>query len=85
MADAVRSQIRWHAELGANGFDDLKPQDAAENARWRLEAIVRLLDRLDDTARLARVFGVVGMEPDERLKRSLQNGDKFKVGEFKRF
>ncbi len=71
MPDTIRSHIRWHAELGANGFDDMKPQDAAENARWRLEAIVRILDRLDDTARLARMFGVAGMEADERLKRSL--------------
>ena len=71
MIDTARSQLRWHAELGVNGFDTMEPQDAAENARGRLEAIVHILDELEDTARLARVLGVIGFEPGERLKRSL--------------
>lgn len=62
-------RIRWHAELGANSFDTLPTEDAAANAQWRLDAIVRLLDHLDDTDRLIRIFGVVGIEPRIGRKR----------------
>lgn len=61
----VRQHIRWHAELGANSFESLKPEDAVENARWRLEAIVRYLDRLDDADRTARVLRLVGLDATE--------------------
>lgn len=73
IADSARAQLRWHAELGANGFDTLDAQAAAENARWRLEAIVRALDELDDTAHLARIFAVVGVEPRIGRKREISH------------
>lgn len=62
------AQVRWHAELGANGFDWLAPDDAAENARLSLISIVELLDDLDDTDRLVSILGVVGVEPRFRRK-----------------
>lgn len=61
----VRNRIRWHAELGASGFETLPPEDAAEHAQWRLEAIVRYLDRLDDADRSARIFRIAGIEVGE--------------------
>ena len=60
---ATLERIRWHAELGANSFDTLPPAAAAENAEWRLNAIVRALDRLDDTLRLTEIFRLVGVKP----------------------
>lgn len=68
MADTLLSHIRWHAERGANGFEDRQPQDAADNARMRLEAIVQLLDEVDDAAGFARVVSIIGPEVGERLK-----------------
>lgn len=60
---ATLQRIRWHAEIGANSFDTLPERQAAENAEWRLNAIVRALDRLEDTLRLTGIFGVVGVKP----------------------
>ncbi len=62
VADRVRAHVRWHAELGESGFDTLPEDEAAEHARWRLGAILRYLDRLDDTDRSARIFRIVGLE-----------------------
>lgn len=61
----VRNRIRWQAELGASGFETLPPEDAAENAQIKLEAIVRYLDRLDDADRSARIFRLAGIEVGE--------------------
>lgn len=61
----MRAHIRWHAELGDNGFDTLPTDEAAEHAQWRLRAIVRYLDRLDDADRTVRIFRVVGLKSGE--------------------
>lgn len=52
----VRAHIRWHAELGENGFDTLPADEAAEHAQWRLAAIGRYLDRLESNERTARII-----------------------------
>ena len=64
--------MRWMAELGLNAFDTLSPEDAADEARLKLGAIVELLDHLDDTDFLASVFGAVGIEPRIGSKRTIR-------------
>lgn len=58
----VRNKIRWHAECGASVFETMPPEEALDHAQWRLEAIVRYLDRLDDADRSVRIFQLVGIE-----------------------
>lgn len=62
------ARIRWHAEIGANSFDTVDYASAAENARDSLNSIVLILDQVDDTDHLARIFRVVGVEPRVRDK-----------------
>lgn len=58
----VRGRIRWHAEMGLSSFETMPPEEAADFARWKLQTIVGLLDRLDDADRTSRIFRLVGIE-----------------------
>lgn len=77
LTPAVLARLRWHAELGESGFDTLPAGAAGENARWRLGAIVRVLDHLDDTHDLARIFRIVGIEPRVGGEGSVRYRDAF--------
>lgn len=63
MEKLALARIRWHAEIGNNGFDRLPDDDAAWNARQSLSSIVQILDDLDHANSLAEIFRVTGVEP----------------------
>jgi len=44
---ASPEQIRWYAQSALNGFDDLSPVDAIENAKHDLRSLLAYLDALD--------------------------------------
>ena len=60
------ARVRWHSEIGANGFDHLEPDHAAWNAQQSLLSICQILDQIDDTDNLVRILGVSGIEPRNR-------------------
>ena len=57
-----RARIRWHAEMGVNGFDHLRAEVAAWNAERSLQSICRILDEAEDGDRTARILKMVGLE-----------------------
>lgn len=59
---ASPNQLRWWLRSALNGFDDLDPDAAIENARADLAAALEYLDRLDATEDAVAVFGVVPIE-----------------------
>jgi hypothetical protein len=70
---AVLARLRWNAEIAYNSFDTLEAEAAGKNAWWHLRAILNILDHLDDTHSLARILGVVGLEPRIGLERGIGN------------
>ena len=52
MTDELSKKIRWHVQGGLNAFEDLDIEDAAENARFELIAIGKLLDQHDEHSRV---------------------------------
>ena len=71
-ADAI-ARVRWHAELGANGFDHLDPDHAAHNAQSSLKSICTILDDLDHANSLASIFRVTGIEPRFRREGAISD------------
>lgn len=57
--DAHPDQIRWYAQSALNGFNDLDPADAVENAKADLRAI---LEYLDHTQKAVPVAGIVAVK-----------------------
>lgn len=64
-------QIRWYAQSALNGFDDLTPDDAIENAKHDLRSLLAYLDRADDTV---RVFLVETVESEIRNETVIDEG-----------
>lgn len=55
----LEDRIRFYARSALNGFETLDPEDAIENAKHDLRALLGTLDRADDAV------GVLGVETVE--------------------
>lgn len=65
LTPTIRARLRWQAELGLSAVENLDDALALDLARMHLQAILRLLDRLDGDATddLVAILGVSGIEP----------------------
>ena len=68
-------QIRWWAEDALGSFGTLSAEDAAENAKANLSAILRYLDALDRAEEPVLILGIETIKPGGR--------GKFCIGEAK--
>jgi len=59
---ASPNQLRWWLQSALNGFEDLDPAAAIENARSEIAAALEYLARLDAIEDAVAVFGVVPIE-----------------------
>lgn len=71
---ASPSQVRWFANSALSGFDDLSLEDAVENAKHDLRALLAYLDALD--AADDPVLELLGkpVEPGVRLEVRIRDG-----------